>query len=167
MSKLAYSPEPPFATGCQPDPATEAALQSYAQRAAQRQRIVEGSVAKQQPHPVSKRIFRFRPQESLIRPQTGSPSHCPDSERFSCSSSAEAQERMRRLERHAQHEVTYLGFWIALKLMYCLQSCLKCTACREGAGSQSAGGHHKEAAAAVAAGAGCSSAGAGAAGTER
>lgn len=105
MSKLAYSPEPPFATGSQPDPATEAALQSHAQRAAQRQRLAEGLVAKQQPHPVSKRIFRLQPQKFLIRPQTGSPSHCPDSERFSCSSSAESQERMRRLERHEQQEV--------------------------------------------------------------
>jgi hypothetical protein len=105
MSKLSYSPEPPFATGSQPDAATEAALQSYMLRAAQRQRLAEGSVAKQQPHPVSKRIFHLQPQEFLIRPQTGSPSHCPDSERFSRSSSAEAQERMRRLEHHEQHEV--------------------------------------------------------------
>jgi hypothetical protein len=81
-------------------------MQSYAHRAAQRQRIAEGSTAKQPPHPVSKRIFHLQPQSFLTRPQTGSPSHCPDSERFSRSSSAEAQEQMRRLERHEQHQVS-------------------------------------------------------------
>lgn len=81
-------------------------MQSHAQRAAQRQRVAEGSTGKQPPHPVSKKIFRVKPQAFLTRPQTGSPSHCPDSERFSRSSSAEAQEQMRRLERHEQHEVS-------------------------------------------------------------
>lgn len=107
MSKLSYSPEPPFATDSEPDAATELAMQGYLQRAAQRQRLAESSSAKQQ-QPVSKRIFELKPQEFLIRPQTGSPSHCPDSERFS--PSAEAQERMRRLERHQQHEVRLNGF---------------------------------------------------------
>ena len=82
-------------------------MHSHAQRAAQRQRVAEGSTGEQPPHPVSKKIFRLKPQAFLTRPQTGSPSHCPDSERFSRSSSAEAQEQMRRLERHEQHEVMF------------------------------------------------------------
>lgn len=94
-------------------------MQSYAQRAAQHQRIAEGSTAKQPPHPVSKRIFHLQPQAFLTRPQTGSPSHCPDSERFSRSSSVEAQEQMRRLERHEQHEVSSVAGKGSLSIVYC------------------------------------------------
>jgi len=99
MSKLAYFPDPPFATGSQSDRADQQSSCSH-RKAPQHKN--ESSPSAPWPPRSSKKLFKPSQTGSLIRPQTGSPAFCPDTERFS--PTAEVQERMRRAERHQQHE---------------------------------------------------------------